>query len=267
MAESKKHKEHNTPKESKTILKTNKFLVTLLIGAVIIIGVVFYRVSKLEKNFDSAKDKIPTVQKAKPTEVSKIDIKVTTEDASMGPTDAKVTVALFSDFICPFCGAFSGESSKMMEIMKSRDSSWVAPLPNMINDYIMSGKSVRIVWKDMPFHGEEAILVHAAAKCAQEQNKFWEYHNSLFAKLGSEGEDVYSKENLEILASSIELNSNEFNSCLESGRYQTKMKEALAYGQSIGVDGTPATFINGRFVSGAGSYPQFKALIDEELSK
>jgi len=123
------------------------------------------------------------------------------------------------------------------------------------------GDHVRIVFRDFPlsFH-EDAQLAHEAANCANDQGKFWEFHDKLF-----ENQRALKEPNLKQYALDLALNVDDFNSCLASGRHKPVVNQELREGQSIGVTGTPAFFINGRFLNGAQPYEKFASIIDEEL--
>lgn len=191
------------------------------------------------------------------------EIKITDKDPSIGPKDAKVTLVEFSDFLCPFCAAHAGTSKEMVKMMKERDPSWEPAISNIIKDYIDTGK-VRLVWKDTPFH-TEAIAIHAAGRCAFEQEKFWEFHDHIFSLAGEKKE--FSKDDLKGIGKTLKLDSKKFNNCVDSDKYTKAIQEALSYAQEIGVNGTPATFVNDKLVSGAVPYSQFKEMIEEELGK
>ncbi len=243
----------------------NYLLVVALVVAAFIIGNLYNRLKTLEKDNNMANKNVAG-QNPEPTVPQKIDISLNDDDPSIGAKDAKVTLIVFSDFLCPYCAAYSGENANMVSVMQNRDSSWQAPLSGIIKNYVQTNK-VRLVWKDLPFHGDESIIVHAAARCAHDQDKFWEYHNKLFSLYGGDNKEAYSKDNLKKYAQELKLDEKIFNSCLDSMKYEAKMKEAVTYAQSKGIDGTPATLVNGKLFSGAYSYSAFAAAIDEELKK
>ncbi|MBI2617806.1 DsbA family protein [Candidatus Gottesmanbacteria bacterium] len=241
-------------------------LIGLLVVAAFALGNLYTRVQMLEKGIggsggSAGKETIPV---ANPTQPVKADLVVNDTDPTLGPKDAKVTVIEFADFQCPFCGAFSGLDTAMVQNMKGRDASWEPTVPNLKKDYVNTGK-VRFVWKDYPFLGQESTWAAAAARCAQDQGKFWEYHDYLFSHQSGENQGAFSKDNLKKFAAAINLKTADFNNCVDSGKYEKSMPDALSYGQSVGVSGTPATFVNGQLVSGAASYSTFKAMIDAAL--
>ncbi len=114
--------------------------------------------------------------------------------------------------------------------------------------------------------GQESTWAAEASECANEQGKFWEYHNYLYNNRGAENSGAFSKVNLERFAATLELNTSAFNSCLEGEKY-AKITDDTQAGQAVCVSGTPTVFINGVAIVGAQAYTTFKAAIDSELSK
>lgn len=240
-------------------------LTGILVVAAFFIGTLYTKVQYLEKGGGTGAAGLPQ-QAVQPTVAAKVEVKVKESDPALGPKDAKVTMIVFEDFQCPFCGAFAGLNEEMVKNMQSRDPSWQPAIPNVKKEYVDTGK-VLLVWKDYPFLGQESFWAAAAARCAQEQGKFWEYHDYLFANQNGENQGAFSKEHLKKFAGKMGLKTQEFTACVDSGKYDKQMQEAQAYGQSVGVQGTPGTFVNGKFVSGAAPFSQFKTIIDEELKK
>jgi len=236
-------------------------LIGILVVAAFAIGSLYTKVQTLEKG-----GKVAGVQEGQPTQPAKVDVKVTDDDPQKGPKNAKITIVNFSDFQCPFCGAYSGHNTELVKTMQQRDASWQPAETNILKEYVDSGKA-RFVWKDYPFLGQESMDAAAAARCAQDQGKFWEYHDYLFGNQKGENEGQFSKENLKKFAATLKLNTKDFNNCVDTGKYANKVKDAITYGQSVGVSGTPATFVNGNLISGAAPFATFKTAIEEELKK
>ncbi|OGG18595.1 hypothetical protein A3D05_01820 [Candidatus Gottesmanbacteria bacterium RIFCSPHIGHO2_02_FULL_40_24] len=245
----------------------NYLLIGLIVISAFIIGSLYQKVKLLEGGTVKPVNQAAEVnnQPIIPPAASKQDIKINNDDPVLGSSKAKVTVVEFSDFLCPYCAAFSGVNSNMVLQMKERFADWEPALPGLKKDYIDKGL-IRFVFKDYPLHGEEAILVHQGAKCAQDQDKFWEFHDVIFEKYGEENL-TYSKDTLKDMAGKLSLNQNDFDNCLDGDKYAQKMRDAISYAQSVGAQGTPATYINGKLVSGADTYSAFKTLIEEELKK
>jgi protein-disulfide isomerase len=109
---------------------------------------------------------------------------------------------------------------------------------------------------------KDAPLAAEAGNCAREQGKFWEYHDKLF-----ENQRALAREQLKSYAAEIGLEAEKFNACLDEGRFKNAVLEDMRDGQQLGVTGTPAFFINGRFLSGALPYETFERVIEEELKR
>ena len=173
------------------------------------------------------------------------------DDPSLGNKNAKVTIIEFSDYQCPFCRTF-----------------WKESFGQLKKEYIDTGK-VRLIYRDYPlsFH-PMAMPTAQATECADEQGKYWEMHDKVFAeqeKLG-QGTVQFTVQNLKQWASEIGLNAANFNQCLDSGKYKTEVDKDFNDGSAAGVTGTPSFFINGKIAEGAISFTQMKELIEQELS-
>lgn len=164
------------------------------------------------------------------------------DDPSLGPSCAPVTVVEFSDFTCPSCAT-------VQDILREIKEKY--------------GEQIRIVFRDFPLSGEGTPSFQAAeaAECADEQGKFWEMHDIMFAKQHR----ISGTDGLEGLASEIGLDTELFETCLASGRYTDEVKKDRADGESYGVMGTPTCFVNGRMIVG-GSMTSFKVVIDSILA-
>lgn len=172
------------------------------------------------------------------------------EDESIGNENAKVTIVEFSDFQCPFCRSF-----------------FTATYAQLKKDYIDTGK-VRLVFRHYPLPFHDAARPSAiAALCAAEQDKFWAYHDVIFAEQEKKGTGTvaYGVAELKTWAAQIGLNAGQFNSCLDTEKYATRVDADVAAGSQYGVSGTPSFFINGTLLVGAQPYAQFKSLIDAAL--
>jgi protein-disulfide isomerase len=157
-----------------------------------------------------------------------------------GPAGAKVTVVAFSDFQCPFC-------SRAVPVMKQIEDEY-------------KGK-VKIAFKQLPlpFH-DKAHLAAEAALAANEQGKFWQMHDKLFAN-----QQALDRPSLEKYAEEIGLNMTKFKAALDSGKFKDKVDSDAKEGAAVGATGTPTFFINGTKVVGAQPFDAFKTVIDSEL--
>lgn len=162
------------------------------------------------------------------------------DDPSTGPENAAVEIIEFSDFECPYCTRHSDTMKKIKA------------------EY---GDKVSITFRDYPleFH-QHAHVAAQAAECADDQKKFWEFHDLLFAS-----KEELNKENIKKYAKDLGLDTNIFNSCLDTEKYKDEVDKDIKDGVEAGITGTPATFVNGRKVIGAQAYEVFKGIIDKEL--
>jgi len=171
----------------------------------------------------------------------RVELVVAPDEPSFGPVSAPVTIVEYSDFQCPYCAR-------------------VGPTLQQIKDTY--GDKVRVVFRDYPLPNHpQAVPAAQAAKCANEQGKFWEYHDKLFASQRELSPEKYKEWAVE-----LGLSPDEFNACVDSNKYVPQVQLLAQGGQQLGVNGTPAFFVNGRFMSGAKPFESFKEIIDEELA-
>lgn len=164
-------------------------------------------------------------------------------DASKGPADAKVTIIEFSEFQCPYCKKGKETASEILEIY---------------------GEQVRLVFKHFPLTSihPEAQKAAEATECAGDQGKFWEMHDWMF-----DNQKELAVDSLKAAAANLGMDSSEFDSCLDSGKYEEKVKNDTAEAKELGLGGAPAFFINDQLISGAQPIEKFREAIDKELAK
>lgn len=158
----------------------------------------------------------------------------------VGPKDAPVTIVEFSDFQCPYCKRAEPTLKEVRE---------------------KYGDKVKLVYMDFPlgFH-PHAMDAAMAGRCANEQGKFWPMHDEMFTDQGK-----LSPADLANAAKKAGLDTAKFDECFKSGKYKAAILGDQAQGQKLGVDGTPAFFVNGRPLTGAQPFPAFAEVIDQEL--
>lgn len=174
---------------------------------------------------------------------------ISSGDFVLGDEKAPVTIIEYSDFQCPFCGKFFKEVESALR-----------------EKYIKTGKA-KFIYRDFAFLGQESLWAAVAARCAGEQNKFWEYHDYLYSNQKGENQNAFSKDNLKKFASVFSLDRGKFDACLDSDKYIEVIREETKRGGEAGVSGTPATFINGTLYAGALPVTTFTQIIDNELNK
>jgi protein-disulfide isomerase len=192
----------------------------------------------------------------------KVDVKVGNAPVK-GSKSAKVDIVVFSDPSCPFCGGAAGMNKEVVDYLKSRSPSWTPSVPNIIKDYVDTGKA-RISFKYFPGHGK-GIEAMEMMWCANEQGKFWEMHDVMFANqnLMEKGDVAGLKAAAETVSG---LDKTAFETCIAGDKYAAQYDADTQEGSQYGVQGTPAFFINGNLVEGAVPYSQIKTVIDKELN-
>ena len=174
---------------------------------------------------------------------------VSSSDFVLGDQNAPITIIEYGDFQCPYCAKFFKETESSVR-----------------EKYVKTGKA-KFIYRDFAFLGDESFWAANAARCAGEQNKFWQYHDYLYSNQSGENQGAFSKDNLKSFASALGLDKEKFNSCLDSEKYTILIQEETKTGGEAGVSGTPASFINGVLYAGALSTASFTKILDDELSK
>ena len=163
------------------------------------------------------------------------------DSPAKGPKNAPVTVVAFSDFQCPFC-------SRAVPLMKEIEEKYK--------------DKVRLTFKHLPldFH-QHAKIAAEASMAANEQGKFWEYHDKLF-----QNQQQLDRPALEKYAQELGLNMGKFKAALDSGKYRKKVEDDARLAGQVGASGTPTFFVNGKSVVGAVPFPEMAKTIDEALA-
>jgi protein-disulfide isomerase len=172
-----------------------------------------------------------------------IRVEVSTDGAPIrGAADAPVTVVEFSDFECPFCKQTHPTLKQLLERYPGK---------------------VRLAYRDFPLDSihPQARRAAEAARCAQDQGKFWEYHDLLFTQ-----SPQLAPEDLRRYAGQVGVDVTKFDSCLAAGTHKAAVQRDLEEGNRLGITGTPAFFVNGRTLTGAQPLEAFTRLIEQELA-
>lgn len=159
----------------------------------------------------------------------------------LGPVEAPVTLVEFSDFHCPYC-------KRVEETLKALRAQY--------------GMKIKLVYRQFPIQGlhPQARSASEASLCAHEQGKFWEYHAVLFEQSPKAANDDLTR-----YAEQVGLDTEAFAVCLFQSRYHDQVQRDIEEATKLGLEGTPAFFINGRFLNGAQPLERFVQIIDEEL--
>ncbi|MBU0598181.1 DsbA family protein [Patescibacteria group bacterium] len=194
------------------------------------------KVAGVEANTNTA------VVNTAPTVPTKVDIEVKDGEYVRGDANAAVTLIQYSDFECSYCGRVQPTLDQLLE------------------DY---DGQINLVYRHFPlsFH-TTAQKAAEASECAGEQGKFWEMHDMMFANQTALGVD-----NLKSYAKDLGLSTSQFDSCLDDGKFAQKVEDDFNEGAAYGVQGTPATFVNGTMVSGAQPYENFQSAVENALNE
>ena len=145
--------------------------------------------------------------------------------AILGNPDAKITIVEFGDYQCTFCYKFHDET------MKKIDQAYI------------KAENVNFVYRDFPLNGPQSILASEASYCAQKQNKFWEYHDTLYNNWGGENTGWITKNVLIGFANDVKLDLDSFSQCLENSEFKQKVLDNEQFAREIGIDATPSFLI------------------------
>jgi protein-disulfide isomerase len=157
-----------------------------------------------------------------------------------GPKTARVTLVEFADYECPYCQRVASDVKKLKDEF---------------------GDRIAFSYKDFPLPNHtRAEKAAEAARCASKQDKFWEFHDELFH---SKELDV---DQLKAQARSLQLNSAQFDKCLDSGEQAAAVAKDRKEGVRLGISGTPSFFVNGHYLSGALDYATLRQVVEQQLT-
>ncbi len=233
--------------------------VAVLLGAVLISGSIFYSTKQFISkgagyqqgvvSAPTAQTQPPAQAQAQPADISKVK---QSGQPSTGNPNAKVTIAYWFDYQCPFCKKFETDV-----------------MPKLMSDYVQTGK-VRVVFKDFQFLGQDSqtagLASHAVWETAPE--KFYEWHRSIYGKQDNENSGWGSKDDIIALTKTIPgIDANKVSQLMESKKaeYQKDMDANKAEGSGFGVSGTPSVIIGNQLVVGAQPLSAFTTIIDQQL--
>jgi protein-disulfide isomerase len=179
-------------------------------------------------------------------------------DNTMGDPSAPIKIEEFSDYQCPYCARFYEETESQV-----------------VDTYVATGKVYFVYRSFGKFIGPESKVAAEAAYCAGDQNKYWEYHDILFANQTGENVGAFTDRRLQAFAKELSLDMDAFNSCLDSGKFVDRVEQDYQDGTAAGVTGTPAFLITytvdgeekQRLIAGAYPFNEFQTQIDEALAE
>ena len=142
-----------------------------------------------------------------------------------GSSRASITILEWGDYQCTFCYRFHESSLKVIQ-----------------KEYIETGM-VNLVFKDFPLNGPDSVLAAEATYCANDQGRYWLYHDELYTNWAGERTGWITDNSLNMFAESVDLDIEKFNSCLDDHKYRQKVLDLEQFGRNIGIDATPSFFV------------------------
>ena len=157
----------------------------------------------------------------------------------MGNPSATITIVEWGDYQCTFCYKFHQST-----------------LNTIKQDFIETGK-VKLVFKDFPLNGSDSVLAAEAAYCAQDQGKYWQYHDELYKNWGGERTGWVNRDSLDKFATTVSLDLEKFDKCLDDHKYLERVNQMYEFGKEIGIDATPSflVFSNEKIIKITGNQP------------
>lgn len=187
---------------------------------------------------------------------SKIELSLFSAKATpvLGSPDATVTLVEFGDYQCFYCNRFFHNTES-----------------GIVKNYVDTGK-VKMIFKDFTIIGPDSINAAHASHCANEEGKFWEYHDVLYNHWTGENNGWASSNNLLKFAKQIGLDEGSFRECMLDGRYGPVIEQSNSDARALGITGTPAFFVIGpgntvTKISGAQPYEVFEKIFESQLKK
>ena len=187
------------------------------------------------------------------TQTTSLSIDTTKGSPVLGLESAPVTIVEFGDYQCPFCQKWNQNTKPLVE-----------------KNYIDTGK-VKLIYVDFPIIGPDSIKAHAGSYCVDEQGLYWQYHDYLYVNQRHENSGWASSNNLKNLVLGINgLDVDSFSKCLDSGKYEDRVKENKNIAIKSGAKSTPSFMVispdgNEVPISGAQPYSVFKQTIDNMI--
>ena len=157
--------------------------------------------------------------------VASIHLLIDNASPILGSQNAPITMIEFGDYQCFYCNKFYHDTE-----------------PDIVKNYVNTGK-VRMVFKDFTIIGQDSVNAAHASHCAQEQGKFWEYHDTVYNNWSGENTGGASSKNLLAFAKQIGLDTAKFNQCMTQSKYISIVQGSLSNAKDLGLTGTPDFFI------------------------
>ena len=190
-------------------------------------------------------DKAGAAQAPADDGIQRFRVPVTSAQPVKGSADGLVTIVEISDFQCPFCKRVEPTITQLMK-----------DYPNKL----------RVVWRNnpLPFHSNALPAAEFATEAFAQggSDKFWKAHDKLF-----DNQQALSRDNLDAYAQELGLDMSKYKAAMDGHTHKAKIEADQQLASKFDARGTPAFFINGRFLSGAQPIDKFKEIVDDELKR
>lgn len=168
----------------------------------------------------------------------------------LGRPDAELTIVEWGDYQCTYCYRFHKNTKDLL-----------------FNDFVETGKA-RFVFRDFPLNGLASALAAEASYCANDQKKYWEYHDEVYDNWAGENTGWVTTDSLKKFAANVGLDVETFDKCLQGHKYRLKVTDNYDYGLAIGINATP-TFIvinnegKAQVIKGAQPYEVYQKVLND----
>jgi protein-disulfide isomerase len=143
----------------------------------------------------------------------------------LGNFDAKITILEWGDYQCTYCYKFH---------QSSKDA--------LIEEYVNTGK-VKFVFRDFPLNGPNSVLAAQGSYCANDQGKYWQYHDETYNNWEGENTGWVTRDSLLQFAKTVNLDVDQFNKCMDDNKYKQRVLDNEKFGKNIGIDATPSFLV------------------------
>jgi protein-disulfide isomerase len=216
----------------------------MIVGGVVGIALIAAVVLIFINNRDDEGSDLPAV-----SAIAAPEITAPRDGLTIGDPNAPVSIVEYGDYQCPFCAQASDEGFRPM-----------------LDQYINTGQ-VHFTYVPMSFLGDESKDAAEAALCANDQGKFWEMHETIYANHSGENQGAYSRSRLNTMAENIGLTMDQFNACMDSGQHEGEVANYANVATQAGVTSTPTFVINNGEPVGWTSWEGLKSQIDAALGQ
>jgi protein-disulfide isomerase len=172
----------------------------------------------------------------------RVEVSIPDGTPSRGPSDAPIVMVEYTDYQCPFCNRVQPTLDALLERYQGK---------------------VLHVFKHLPLPNHpQAQLAGEASMCANDQGKFWQYHDWLFAN-----QRTMNRDTMVVAAGELGIDGEAFTACIDSGAHRARVQADMNEARSFGITGTPGFLVNGRVISGAQPLSEFETVFNEELAR